>query len=170
MDRFRRTHGRRNPCFPANAHPDCLASLAPRPNTRFRARRNANPAPLCGARCLVAATVIRRVSVRRRANLNRPIGHDSPVVGRVLAARGAKKPSDYSLAGLLPPKMNGLDRACKLLSVAIAQGRRIVVVGDYDADGATGTALAVRGLRRSEERRVGRECRIGREMYSKIKI
>lgn len=91
--------------------------------------------------------MIRRVSVRRRANLNRPVAHDSPVVGRVLAARGATRPSDYSLAGLLPPKMSGLKSACKLLSEAIAQDRRIVVVGDYDADGATGTALAVRGLR-----------------------
>lgn len=70
-----------------------------------------------------------------------------PVAGRVLAARGARAVPDYSLSNLLPPTLGGLDEACELLANAIAGGRRIVVVGDFDADGATGTALAVRGLR-----------------------
>jgi len=56
-------------------------------------------------------------------------------------------PPDYSLAGLLPPRLGGLDAACACLAEAIEQDARIVVVGDFDTDGATGTALAVRGLR-----------------------
>ncbi|WP_376690890.1 single-stranded-DNA-specific exonuclease RecJ [Wenzhouxiangella sp. EGI_FJ10409] len=91
--------------------------------------------------------VIRRVHVRRRAGLGGSIAGLHPVAGRVLAARGAEQVPDYSLAKLLPPTLGGLEAACDLLSRAIAEGWRIVVVGDFDADGATGTALAVRGLR-----------------------
>ena len=43
--------------------------------------------------------------------------------------------------------MGGLDAATRLLSEALARREAIVVVGDFDADGATGTAVAVRGLR-----------------------
>ncbi len=91
--------------------------------------------------------MIRRVHVRRREGLASSVAGVHPVVGRVLAARGARRIPDYSLSTLLPPTLGGLDAACELLSDAIAGQRRIVVVGDFDADGATGTALAVRGLR-----------------------
>ncbi len=91
--------------------------------------------------------MIRRVHVRRRDGLTSSVAGVHPVVGRVLAARGASSVPDYSLSTLLPPTLQGLDAACELLSDAIAEQRRIVVVGDFDADGATGTALAVRGLR-----------------------
>ena len=73
-----------------------------------------------------------------------------PVLRRVLAARsvGSEHDLDHSLARLLPPRgFLDLDRAVALLDTAIESGARIVVVGDYDADGATGCALAVRGLR-----------------------
>ena len=75
-------------------------------------------------------------------------GHH-PVLRRVLAARavGSDRDLDHSLARLLPPQgFLDLDRAVDLLDDAIDSGARIVVVGDYDADGATGCALAVRGL------------------------
>lgn len=91
--------------------------------------------------------MIRRVRIRRRSGLRQPVPGLHPVVGRVLAARGARVPPDYSLAGLLPPRLGGLDAACACLAEAIEQDARIVVVGDFDTDGATGTALAVRGLR-----------------------
>ena len=73
-----------------------------------------------------------------------------PVLRRVLAARsvGSEDDLDHSLARLLPPRgLIDLDRAVALLDDAIESAARIVVVGDYDADGATGCALAVRGLR-----------------------
>ena len=50
--------------------------------------------------------------------------------------------------------MRGLDVAIALLTDAIANQRRIVVVGDFDCDGATGTAVAVRGLRMLGARQV----------------
>jgi single-stranded-DNA-specific exonuclease len=68
-------------------------------------------------------------------------------VGRALAARGCQAPPDYSLASLLPPTLGGLETAAGILADCIEQDRRIVVVGDFDADGATGTALAIRGLK-----------------------
>lgn len=55
---------------------------------------------------------------------------------------------DLGLAGLLPfDTLVGLEPALALLASALRAGRSILVVGDYDADGATGSALAVLGLR-----------------------
>ncbi|MDH5833738.1 single-stranded-DNA-specific exonuclease RecJ [Luteimonas kalidii] len=73
-----------------------------------------------------------------------------PLLRRVYAARGI---ADPALAQprlsqlLLPDTLAGLDAAVDLLADAIARGTRILVVGDFDADGATACAVAVRGLR-----------------------
>ncbi|HET9483947.1 MAG TPA: single-stranded-DNA-specific exonuclease RecJ, partial [Xanthomonadales bacterium] len=80
-----------------------------------------------------------------------------PVVRRVLGARGVKSATDadYRLQRLAAPDaLSGLDAACARLAHAIAAGERIVVVGDYDADGATASAVAVRGLRLLGAKRV----------------
>ncbi|MEN5061602.1 single-stranded-DNA-specific exonuclease RecJ [Luteimonas sp. TWI1416] len=69
---------------------------------------------------------------------------------RIYAARGAHdlQAAQPRLAGLLPPDaLSNIDAAAALLADAIAQGRRILVVGDFDCDGATACAVAVRGLR-----------------------
>lgn len=76
--------------------------------------------------------------------------HIHPVLRRIYAARGIALPTDieHKLAALLPPQaLGGIERACELLETAIREDARIVVVGDFDCDGATGTAVAVRGLR-----------------------
>jgi single-stranded-DNA-specific exonuclease len=73
-----------------------------------------------------------------------------PVVARVLAARDVLSVSelDYRLEKLHPATMlAGMDDAVALLVDALAHDKRILVVADYDADGATGCAVAVRGLR-----------------------
>ena len=69
-----------------------------------------------------------------------------PVVARVFAGRGVDSAPDYALKSLLPPTMGGLREASRLLAEAIVDGQTIMVVGDFDTDGATGTALAVRAL------------------------
>ncbi|HEY1078318.1 MAG TPA: single-stranded-DNA-specific exonuclease RecJ [Fontimonas sp.] len=72
-----------------------------------------------------------------------------PVLRRVYAARGLL-PGELSmdLAELLPPSgLLGIDGAARELADAIERATPIVIAGDYDADGATGTALAVLGLR-----------------------
>ena len=73
-----------------------------------------------------------------------------PVLRRVYAARGISRPHEieHRLVSLLAPSLlGGIGRACQLIDEAIENDDRIVIVGDFDADGATGTAVAVRGLR-----------------------
>ena len=75
----------------------------------------------------------------------------------VYAARGATTPdlARPRLASLLPPDaLHGLEAATALLADAIADHRHIVVVGDFDCDGATACAVGVRGLRMLGARRV----------------
>ena len=88
--------------------------------------------------------------VRRRPAPDARLPADlHPVLRRVYAARGIHHPEqlDLRLHRLhRPDGLPDLDTASGLLARAIMQGQRILVVGDFDADGATGTALAVRAL------------------------
>ena len=65
---------------------------------------------------------------------------------RVLAGRGIAsiEDMDLSLSRLLPPDgLSGIDAAAARIARAVDGGEAILVLGDFDADGATGTALAV---------------------------
>lgn len=80
-----------------------------------------------------------------------------PVLRDVLLARGVRDAAelDLALARMAPmAQLSGLEKASKLLADAIRDNQRILVVGDFDADGATGTALAVRSLEAMGARRV----------------
>jgi single-stranded-DNA-specific exonuclease len=73
-----------------------------------------------------------------------------PLLARLFAARGVRGADelDDALARLLPPAgLRGADDAAVLLADAIGAGSRICVVADYDCDGATACAVALRGLR-----------------------
>ncbi len=73
-----------------------------------------------------------------------------PLLARLLAARGVGDPVEVepTLSALLPPDgLLGADRAAVALADAIACGARMCVVADYDCDGATACAVALRGLR-----------------------
>lgn len=73
-----------------------------------------------------------------------------PVLARVYAARDLRSATelDCSLARLLSPAdLLGIDAACALLVDAVTRNQRIVIVADFDADGATACAVAVRALR-----------------------
>ena len=98
--------------------------------------------------------MIRSVAIRRRPANAVALPGLHPVVARVLAARGQTVAPDYSLKSLLPPSLSGLASAADILAGAIMRGESILVVGDFDADGATGTALAVRALTSLGARRV----------------
>lgn len=54
---------------------------------------------------------------------------------------------ELKLKNLLPPDLKGLPEAAQYIDQAIDSGQRIVIIGDYDADGATSTALMVLVLR-----------------------
>ncbi len=72
-----------------------------------------------------------------------------PLLARLFAARGVRSADDLddSLAQLLPPsQLKGTAAAAVLLADAIAAQQRICIVADYDCDGATACAVALRGL------------------------
>jgi len=72
-----------------------------------------------------------------------------PLLARLFAARGVRASDelDDGLALLLPPSgLKGAAEAARLLADAIEDGRSIVVVADYDCDGASACAVALRGL------------------------
>ena len=95
--------------------------------------------------------MIRRVV--RRAPKAVPLlssGELSPLLARVYANRGVRQSAELqmSLQQLLPPDtLTGADAAAHLLADALAAGQRLLVIGDFDADGATSTALALGALR-----------------------
>lgn len=92
-------------------------------------------------------------SIRRRSEGSLPQDLPSdihPVLRRVYARRGITDASelDLRLARLAPPDgMVDLHRAAGLLADALCNSERICIVGDFDADGATATALLVIALR-----------------------
>jgi len=74
----------------------------------------------------------------------------SPLLQRIYAARDVAVLADIdrSLSALLPyQSLSDIDLAVNRLRTAIIEDQRILVVGDFDADGATSTALAVAALR-----------------------
>lgn len=71
-----------------------------------------------------------------------------PLKARLLTSRGESVQEALSLAKLPPPDgMLGLEAAAQRIAQAIENGDRICIVADYDADGATACAVALRGLR-----------------------
>ena len=74
----------------------------------------------------------------------------APLLARLFVGRGVQSPQelDTGLQHLLPPSgLKGIEAAAQLLAQAIAAQQRICIVADYDCDGATACAVAVRGLR-----------------------
>ncbi|WLG96865.1 single-stranded-DNA-specific exonuclease RecJ [Pseudomonas sp. FP198] len=78
------------------------------------------------------------------------LGDLPPLLTRLYAARGVQSEAelDKSLARLIPyQQLKGIDAAVDLLVVALEQRQRILIVGDFDADGATATTVGMLGLR-----------------------
>ncbi|EPC6250949.1 single-stranded-DNA-specific exonuclease RecJ [Klebsiella pneumoniae] len=73
-----------------------------------------------------------------------------PLLQRLYASRGVRSAQELerSVKGMLPwTQLNGVEKAVEMLHDAFQKGLHIVVVGDFDADGATSTALSVLALR-----------------------
>jgi single-stranded-DNA-specific exonuclease len=73
-----------------------------------------------------------------------------PLLARIYAARRIRTSAElkYETAALLPPSLlKGIDGAARLLADAIQSGKRLLIVADYDADGATACAVGIRALR-----------------------
>jgi single-stranded-DNA-specific exonuclease len=73
-----------------------------------------------------------------------------PLLARLFAARriGSRKELEQDFSQLVPPAaLTNADRAARLLADAIAQQKKLLIIADYDADGATACAVGVRALR-----------------------
>lgn len=90
-------------------------------------------------------------TIRRRAYATaEPLSADlPPLLDRIYRSRGVRSAQEleHRLAHLHHPQLKGLDRAVELLADAVEADANIVIVGDFDADGATSCALAVSALR-----------------------
>ena len=101
---------------------------------------------------------VRKKIIRRAPAVANPhLDDQPPLLQRIYAARQVRSASelDRSLSQLpAPQRLSGMDTMTALLAEAIRQDRSLLVIGDYDADGATASAVAVRGLRALGLRRV----------------
>lgn len=92
-----------------------------------------------------------RIVKLRKVPTDISLGHEfHPVMQRVLLSRGITSVEEvkHSLDGLLPfHALSNIGEACELLSTALKQQQSIMIIADYDSDGATSCALAMRGLR-----------------------
>ncbi len=73
-----------------------------------------------------------------------------PLLARLMAARGVRDTKEIQTdwqAMINPANMSQLDQAALALAQAIESGKKLLVVADYDCDGATACAVALRGLR-----------------------
>jgi len=67
---------------------------------------------------------------------------------KIYAARGvAESQLSLTLSGLLKPNFSQLDKALSLLEQALVEQKRILIIGDFDADGATASVVAMKSLR-----------------------
>ena len=92
-----------------------------------------------------------KLEIKQRPLLTRPESFQGvpSFVADILARRGVESEQELELKlkHLLAPTMKGLPEAIQLIDQAIDTGQKIVIVGDYDADGATSTTLMVLALR-----------------------
>ena len=95
----------------------------------------------------MTSTIIRRPAITDPGLLPEGL---PPVLQRVYAARHitAAAELEYSLERLqTPERLGGLEAAVALLAAVVTAGQRLLIVGDFDADGATSCALCMRALR-----------------------
>lgn len=88
-----------------------------------------------------------QIQIQKRPLITRPEQFQGvpAFIAEILARRGVQSEQELELKlkYLLPPALKGLETAVELMDQAIDQQKQIVIVGDYDADGATSTALMV---------------------------
>lgn len=92
----------------------------------------------------------RKVIERRQTPQDIHIPGMHPVLARIYASRGVRsvEQTKYSLKNLPSPfLLKDMTLVCDRLKTAIEQHQSIVIVGDYDVDGATSTSLAMRALK-----------------------
>jgi len=88
-----------------------------------------------------------QIQIKKKPLLTRPEQFQGvPIfIAEILARRGVQSEQELELKlkNLLAPNLKGIDVAVELIDQAIDQQKQIVIIGDYDADGATSTALMI---------------------------
>ena len=103
---------------------------------------------------LIKLVLVKRMQIKQRTFDEKTVSElilagVNPLLARLYAARGVASKSELetSLTGIIPPEqLTNASEMAKQLADAIAANKKILVIGDYDADGATATAVAVKGL------------------------
>ncbi|MCH7309856.1 single-stranded-DNA-specific exonuclease RecJ [Acinetobacter sp. ANC 4805] len=87
------------------------------------------------------------IQIQQRPFLTRPEQFQGvpTFIAEILARRGVQSEQELELKlkHIMPPHLKGLDAAVELIDQAIDRQQQIVIIGDYDADGATSTALMI---------------------------
>jgi len=88
-----------------------------------------------------------QIQIQQRPFLTRPEQFQGvpSFMAEILARRGVQSEQELELKlkHIMPPHLKGLDAAVELIDQAIDRQQQIVIIGDYDADGATSTALMI---------------------------
>jgi single-stranded-DNA-specific exonuclease len=90
------------------------------------------------------------VKIERHVQTQSPLANTHPVLSAIYQARGIESSDEinHELKGLLPyHSLKDIDKAASIIADSIERKERILIVGDFDADGATSTALGIRALR-----------------------
>ena len=88
--------------------------------------------------------------VQRTVPDSQPLEGVPSILDRIYRSRGIRSVAelDHSLKNLLPiSSLKNVEQAAELVASSIGRGDSIVVVADYDADGATACAVSMRGLK-----------------------
>ena len=96
---------------------------------------------------MIDKTIVRRETAESE---RQALCEISPILARIFAARGVKSPDELErgLGKLIPfHQLKGIEQAVQCLRDALIAQKRFLIVGDFDADGATSSAIAVSGLR-----------------------
>ncbi|MBS0357676.1 MAG: DHH family phosphoesterase, partial [Proteobacteria bacterium] len=91
-----------------------------------------------------------KLKIKRRITTSIELQDTHPILQRVYAARGIQSNHDleYELKHLHPYiSLLGIERAAEVLTEALVLQKNILIIGDFDADGATSSALAVSALK-----------------------
>lgn len=93
-------------------------------------------------------TISRRTASVLNTSEQTPLGF-SPLLERIYRSRDIERPEqlDTSLRALLAPELKGIQAAAKILADAVFERKNILIVGDFDCDGATSVALSILGFR-----------------------
>ncbi len=102
---------------------------------------------------MVIKKIRHRIPPNSLLSESKPTGSEEPLARRlqqILACRGIRSSDelDYGLSGLIPPsKLLNIKLAAETIFQSIKSQERILIVGDFDADGATSSAIMVKSLR-----------------------